>query len=76
MEARLLASELLGKFGVFWYQLDAEIEAFQLHSVTMTYGAGAVATGKSECRTVVLTMIRVIWRDISKVRVEAEMEYG
>ena len=38
MEARILASELLGKCVMFWYQLAAEIEAFQLHLVTTTYG--------------------------------------
>ena len=46
MEVRLLASELLGKCGVFWSQLLAEIEAFQLHLVTKTYGEGAGAAGK------------------------------
>ena len=37
MEARLMASDLLEKFCVFWSQLAAEIEAFQLHLVTTTY---------------------------------------
>ena len=47
MEARLLASELLGKCGVFWFQLATEIKAFYLHLVTTTY---------------VPTMVRVIRR--------------
>ena len=47
MEARLLVSELLGKCGVFWSQLAAEIEAFQINLVTTTYGEGAWAAGKA-----------------------------
>ena len=46
MEAWLLASEFLGIYGVFWYQLVSEIEAFQLHLVTMNYGEGAVVAEK------------------------------
>ena len=49
MEARLLASELLAKCGVFWSKLAADIEAFQLGLVTTTYGEGAVTAGKAEC---------------------------
>ena len=60
MEACILASELLGKFDVLWYQLSAEIEAFQLHLVIMTYGEGEGATGKAECWTVFLTIVQVI----------------
>ena len=30
MEAQLLSSELLGKYGVLWSQLDAEIEDFRI----------------------------------------------
>ena len=37
---------------------------------------GAGAAGKVECWTVVLTMVRVIWRELRKVRVEAETAYG
>ena len=47
IEARLLASELLGKCGVFWSQLAAEIEAFQLHLVMTTSGEGSGKAGKS-----------------------------
>ena len=32
--------------------------------------------GKVECWTVVITMVRIIWRDLREVRVEAETEYG
>ena len=49
METRLLASEFLGKCGVLWYEIVADIEAFQLHLVTTTYGEGAGASGKAEC---------------------------
>ena len=61
MEARLLASELLGKCGVFWSQLDAEIDAFQLHLVMITYGEVSGTSGKAECWIVVITMVQVIW---------------
>ena len=47
MEMQLLDSKLLGKCGVFWYQLDAEIEAFKPQSVKMTYGEGAGESGKA-----------------------------
>ena len=76
MEARLLASEFLEKIGVFWSQLTAGVEAFQLHLVTKTYGEGSGAAGKEECWTLVLTMVRVIWRELRKVRLVAEMAYG
>ena len=49
MEARMLKSEFLGNCGVFWYQHAAEIEAFQMHLVKMTYGEGSGAAGKLEC---------------------------
>ena len=48
MEARLLVRGILGKFGVFWSKLDAEIYAFQIHFVTTTYGDGAMAEGKED----------------------------
>ena len=75
-EARLLASELLGKRGVFWYQLAPDIEAFQMHLVTTTYWDDEMAAVKIECWKVVLTMVHAIWREIRKVRVESETEYG
>ena len=49
MKAQLLASKLLGKCGVFWSQLAAEIESFKLHLVTITYGEGSGVAGKAEC---------------------------
>ena len=62
MEERLLASEFLVKCGVFWYQLSAEIEAFQFHLFTTTYGGGSGAAGKAECWMVIFTMVWLIWR--------------
>ena len=47
MEAWLLEIELLGKCGMFWYQLVTEIEAFQLHLVTIPYGEVALVAGKT-----------------------------
>ena len=76
MEARIMTSEMLEKCGVLWSQLAVEIEEFQLHLVKTTYREGAGKAGKAECCTVVLTMIRVIWRKLRKVRVEAETAYG
>ena len=35
-----------------------------------------MSKGKSECFTVVLTVVRVIWCDLRKVLVEAETAYG
>ena len=49
MEAKLLASDLLGKSGVFWSHLDAEIKAFQMHLVTTTYGEEVAFEGIAEC---------------------------
>ena len=76
MDARLLASELLGKCDVFWSQLSAEIEVFLLHLVTTIYQEGEGTAYKVECWTVVLTMVRLKWRELRKFRVEAETEYG
>ena len=47
MEARLLEIELLGKCGMFWYQLATEIKAYQLHLVTNPYGEVALVAGKT-----------------------------
>ena len=49
MEVHLLDSEFLGKCVVFWSQIAAEIEAFELRLVTTTYGEGEEASGKAEC---------------------------
>ena len=75
MEDKLLARKLLGKCGVLWSHFVAEIEAFQIHMVTTTYREVEMAAVRSECWTVVITMVRVIWRDLRKVRVEAETAY-
>ena len=61
MEAQILASELLGKYGVFLSQLSVEIGVFQLHLVTTTYGDVEGIEGKPECCTLVLTIVQVIW---------------
>ena len=66
MEARIIASEMLGKCGVFLYQLTAEIEAFYLHLFATTYVERSSSAGKEYCWTVVLTMSRVIWREMKK----------
>ena len=47
-----------------------------MHLVNTTHGEGVVAAGTTEFWNVVLTMVRVIWRDLGKVRVEAETAYG
>ena len=47
-EARFLAIGFLGKRGVFWLQLAAEIEAFHMHMVTTTYGGIAPQARKLE----------------------------
>ena len=60
---------------MLWSQLAAEIDAFQIHLVTTTYGDGAMVEVKSECWTVVLTMVHVIWGYLRKVRVESETAY-
>ena len=49
MEARMMASELLRKFGALLFKIAAEIEAFQLHLVTIEYGEGSGEAGKEEC---------------------------
>ena len=56
--------------------MAAEIEAFQLHFVTTNYGEVLVASGKAHYWMVVLTMVRVIWRELRKVWVEADPAYG
>ena len=63
-------------FGVFGLQLKAEIEAFHLHLVMATYGYNTPESGSEELCTVVLTMVTVTCREILRVWVEAEMDYG
>ena len=54
----------------------AELEAFCLHLVTSTSGEVLPSKGRAYYWTVVLTMIRVIWRELRKVRVKSETAYG
>ena len=56
--------------------MEAEIEDFHIHLVTITYGETELSAGKSECWTVVLTMVRLIWREIRKVLMDLETEHG
>ena len=42
--------------------MEAEVEAFRLHLVTTKYREVVYSAGRAECWTVVLTMVRVIWR--------------
>ena len=37
-EGRLFDTKLLGKCGVFWGEMSAEVEAFHINLVTITYG--------------------------------------
>ena len=69
MEEHLLASEILGKCGVLWCQLDVDIETFHVNLVTTTYGDGAIAAVKAECWMEVPTTFHGIWYDLRKVRV-------
>ena len=75
-EERLLAIKLLSKCGVFWDQMEAEVEAFHLNLVTTTYREVVSSAGGEECWTVALKAMRVIWRELRKVRVEPETAYG
>ena len=59
-EARLLASNILSKFGIFWDQIATEVEAFRLGLVTNTYGEAVLSSWIAYCWTVVLTTMRYI----------------
>ena len=48
MEAWLLASDSLHKYGVFWSQLASDIEYFHMNVVTTTYVYGEIAVVKAE----------------------------
>ena len=76
MESKLLVRDMLGKCEVFWSHLEADIEAFQMHLVTTTYEYGEMAAGRAERWNLVITMVRFIWREIIKFRVEVEIDYG
>ena len=54
----------------------AEIEEFLMYIVINTYGDVSMATGRAECWTVVLTMVRVICRAIRKFVIELETADG
>ena len=43
----LFASELLSRYGVFWSQLESEIEALQLCLVTARYSDDVSVSGRS-----------------------------
>ena len=43
-----MESGLLGKCGVFWLHMAAEVEDFNLHLVTTTYGDTALYIGIAE----------------------------
>ena len=75
-EVRLLESNILIKCGVFWDQMASEEEASHLHLFTTTYGESVLSSGRAECWSVVLTMMRVLWRELRKVRVDSETMYG
>ena len=76
MEVRLLDSELLGKCGILWSNVELEIEAFHLHLVATTYGDAASGSSRTELWLAKITMVRVIWIDILKIHVLVETSYG
>ena len=75
-DARLLDSKLFSKCGVFWDQMAAEVESFRLHLVTNSFREAVSSARIVELCTVVLTMMRFIWRELRKVQVESETAYG
>ena len=70
-EARLLVSEILSKCRILKAHMISEVEASHIHLVATTYGEALSSSWRAECCTVVLKMIKVIWREMSKVRVES-----
>ena len=48
---------------------------FQLLLVTTTYWEGAGAASKSECLTLVLTIVWVIWWELRKVRTQLRQNF-
>ena len=48
-ESRILVSDLLGKYGVLWYQLAAYIEDFYFHLITAMYGDNDSDSVRVEC---------------------------
>ena len=76
VEDRLLERNLLGKCGVFWSQLDADIEALWLHLVITTYVESEILKGKSEYWMMVITMVGLLCSELIKVLVGLETSYG
>ena len=74
-EVHILASYMLGKFEMLWYQLAADIEVFHLNMVTGAYGYSQYGSGKMECWMVVLKMVWEIWRDLCKFLLKAKAAY-
>ena len=62
MDNLQLVSEILGKCGMFWCHLKADIEDFHLHMVASTYGKSASGSGGAEFWPVVLMVVQVILR--------------
>ena len=60
MEARLLANELLSEYGVFWAQMADEVEAFDLHLVTTTYGEVVSSAGRVRGKL-------EVWKNLKKI---------
>ena len=52
----------------------AEIEALHLHLVMTNMGIACSLAGKAECWTVVLMISILIWKEMRKVKVEAETQ--
>ena len=42
--------------------MDPEVKSFHIHLVTTTYGEAVPSAGRADSWTVVLPMIRVIWK--------------
>ena len=72
MDARVFTTEILGKCGVFWYQLKSESEAYNLHIVTLTYCDVISGSDRTKFWLVVPTMFRVILRELINVWLDAE----
>ena len=53
-----------------------EVEAFYLNFVTTTYGETASTAAKSEFWILALTIMKVICKELGKVRVDSDTAYG
>lgn len=74
--AHALAVSMLNDSCSFWKELGSEVDTFFNYLLTTMYGASPTAAGRTECWTVVLTLLQVVWRELRKVRVVAETAYG